>query len=117
MMEEVQNFLMTIKERTHVLQLIQNTELLVTIACLQQKINLIIKNGEILFLQDADVVLPTCEISGELGSLKELLDGKETLRFLVRKGHLKVSAPFRTVLLLESVFYLTKAYRNSRDII
>jgi hypothetical protein len=37
-----------------------------------------------------------------------LLEGKEKLRNLLKKEQLKVIAPFRAVLLIESIFYLTK---------
>jgi hypothetical protein len=103
--ETVQSFLQTIKERPHVLQLINHTDLLLTLVSGNRRVALSVKNGMIYLPQDTDAALANCEISGDI---PQLLEGKETLRNLVRKGKIQIVAPFRTVLLLESLFYLTK---------
>ena len=48
------------------------------------------------------------EIYGEQEAMQEIISGKEKLRTFMKKGKVQVSAPFRTILLLESLFYLTK---------
>ena len=104
--ERVKCFLETIKERRHVLQLINHTELLLTLVSGKKRVSIAINNGDIYLPDDTAAVLANYEISGEIA---ELLEGKETLRSLVRKGKIHVLAPFRMILLLESLFYLTKA--------
>jgi hypothetical protein len=104
--ETVQSFLQIIRERSHVLQLLKHTELLIILISGGKRIQIAIKDGDIYLEHDPDETVPTYEINGEI---KQLLEGKETLRYLVQKGKLKISAPFRTILLLESIFYLTKA--------
>jgi hypothetical protein len=104
--ETVHFFLQMIKERSHVLQLINNIELLVNLVSGEKRVLIAIKNGEVYLLHDTELIQTNYEISGDI---KKLLEGKETLRSLVRKGQLKISAPFRTILLLESIFYLTRA--------
>ena len=52
------------------------------------------------------------EIRGDLNAMKQLLEGKERLRVLEQNGQLSIPAPIRTTLLLESIFYLTKAQEN-----
>ena len=114
MEKTIKSFLQTINERSHVLQLIKNTELLVTFVSMEKSIPIAIKNGKIFLSKDTDSTLINYEISGDI---EQLLEGEETLRYLVRKGRLKISAPFRTILLLESMFYLAKANQNLKKII
>jgi hypothetical protein len=75
------------------------------------------QNGVVSLLYEEDERLMHNKISGRQKELEELLEGKETLRSLMRKKQLMVSAPFRTILLLESLFYLTKASGRLREII
>lgn len=112
--ELVKFFIQTMKERSHVLQLINHTVLHVTLVSGGIRIPIAINNGDIYLPQKITATFPNYEISGDI---IQLLEGKETLRSLVRKGQLKISAPFRTILLLESIFYLTKATGNLQKII
>jgi hypothetical protein len=107
MIDAVLTFLKKIKEQEHVLPLIQHADLQVTFHIEQDTTLLAIKNGEIFILQKFKDPLHNSVISGDIIAMEQLLEGKETLRFLASKGELKVSAPFRTTLLLESIFYLT----------
>ncbi|WML45913.1 hypothetical protein [Neobacillus sp. PS3-40] len=116
MMESVQNFIMTIKERNHVLQLINTIDFLsVRLVSGNMSLLLAITNGELLMIEDEDEEINTCKISGEIETIKTLLKGNEKLRILLNRGLLKIYAPFRTILLLESIFYLTKAEKRNDE--
>jgi 23S rRNA pseudoU1915 N3-methylase RlmH len=111
MIEAVQVFLQEVKKRSHLFPLIQQVDVRVVLKSEQQTIQLIIKNGEILFLHERNDSQPHCLIIGSNDGLAQLLKGQEKLRTLERIGSLTITAPLRTILLLESVFYLA----NSRN--
>ncbi|MED3622472.1 SCP2 sterol-binding domain-containing protein [Neobacillus thermocopriae] len=111
MIEAVQVFLQEVKKRNHLFPLIDQVDIRVVLKSEQQTIQFIIKNGEILFLHERNDSQPHCLISGSSDGLAQLLKGQEKLRTLERIGSLTITAPLRTVLLLESIFYLA----NSRN--
>ncbi len=117
MNEIIQRFLRSINERGHILQLVTNKELAITIVCGQQTNTIGFKNGTSFIPHTAGDPAASYYISGEMEAIKQLLEGKETLRYLVRKGWITISAPFRTILLLEAIFYLTKSDENFQKII
>lgn len=112
MIEMLKNFQLAIKQQRHVQPLLERIDLRVNLVCEQKTIQIIIKNGEIFILHDSEESQTISQIRGDLNAIKELLEGKERLRVLERNGQLRISAPIRTTLLLESVFYLTKAQEN-----
>jgi hypothetical protein len=73
-----------------------------------ETISLFLKNGEITMLHDSEEVFNKYEIYGEFSAIEQLLTGKERLRNLVKREKLSIAAPFRRILMLESLFYLTK---------
>lgn len=108
MKELIEVFISTIKNRRHVLTLIEKLNgLKIKLVCEEREDLLIFQHGEVSLLVDHDDAV-TYEISGQRDAMYCLLIGKEKLRILIRNGQLKVRAPFRTVLLIESIFYLTK---------
>ncbi|MEH7178991.1 hypothetical protein [Neobacillus vireti] len=109
MNEMIELFLSAIKERGHVLKLIEHLDgLKIKLVCEDHEIFLIFHRGEVSVFVDNGEKLITPTISGQKESIFYLLQGKETLRNLIRNGQLVVNAPFRIVLLIESIFYLTK---------
>ncbi|WHY76732.1 SCP2 sterol-binding domain-containing protein [Neobacillus sp. WH10] len=112
MIEAVKTFLVKIKDQGHVLPLIHRADIQVNLHCDQQTIQLIIKNGGIFLLQNPEEQQVKYEISGSPAAMKQLLEGTERLRFLEQQGQLKASTPLRTTLLLESIFFLTKAQNS-----
>jgi putative sterol carrier protein len=107
--EAIGTFHMNLKERRHVLQLIEKVNnFTIKLVCEQKNIVIAFENGDVLLLDDHTDKSITCEIKGPLDSFNKLIEGKEKLRTLVKEGKLIVSAPFRAVLLLESIFYLTR---------
>ncbi|MEH7501271.1 hypothetical protein V7152_04370 [Neobacillus drentensis] len=117
MIEALKTFQLAIKQQGHLLPLLGHIDLRVNLVCDQQDIQIIIKDGEIFSLHDSDETQTIFEIRGDLIAMKQLLEGKERLRVLERNGQLSISAPIRTTLLLESIFYLTKAEENFAKII
>ncbi|WP_066065802.1 hypothetical protein [Neobacillus soli] len=109
MIEAMKTFQMAIKEQEHVLPLISQADLQVAFHCDQQAIQLLIKNSEILIEQAAEEQQTKHQISGNESAMRQLIEGRERLRVLQQRGLLRVSAPLRTQLLLESIFFLTKA--------
>ena len=112
MIDAVKTFLVKIKDQGHVLPLIHQADIQVNLHCDQQIIQLNIKNGGILFLQNLDGQQVKYEISGSPTAMKQLFEGTERLRVLEQQGQLKASTPLRTTLLLESIFFLTKAQNS-----
>ncbi|WP_223591964.1 hypothetical protein [Neobacillus bataviensis] len=110
MIEALNNFLTKVKVQGHILPLIENADLRVNLNTHQQSIQLVIKNGTIFTLQNQP---SKYEISGDINAMTQLLEGKQRLRTL----KLSISAPLRTILLLESLFYLTKAQQEFAKII
>lgn len=109
MKEIIQCFLSAIKQRGHVLTLIEKLDgLKIRLVCDGQEDFLVFHRGEVFLLVDNSENAVTCEIGGQQDSIYSLLEGKERLRILINNGQLKVKAPFRTILLIESIFYLTK---------
>ncbi|MFJ7728259.1 hypothetical protein ACIQXV_19180 [Neobacillus sp. NPDC097160] len=109
MIEAVNTFLVKIKEQGHVLPLIHQADLQINLRCEGETVQLLIKNGCIMCMQNSEAQPVKYEISGSLNAMKKLLEGTQRLRVLEQKGQLKVTAPLRATLLLESIFFLTKA--------
>jgi hypothetical protein len=107
MNQTVQTFLDTLKEREHILQLINQNHFLLKFVCGVERFYLLFKNEEVT-LHSCEEDLDIYIISGDIASVKEILEGKERLRYLVQKELITVKAPFRIILLLESIFFLAK---------
>jgi hypothetical protein len=116
--EMIQIFLSAIKKRSHVLKLIEKLDgLKIKLVCEAQENILVFHRGEVVLFVGHNDSAVTCEISGHRGSIYNLLEGKEKLRILINNGQLKVKAPFRTILLFESIFYLTKPEEQYKKLI
>lgn len=108
MMETVQAYIKTINARKHVLLLIENIDLTIKLTAKEQSVFLCLKNGKVYLATESDPKTWQCEIMGEYKTVIDMILGKEKLRTLINKGDLRVTASFRTLLLLESLFYLAK---------
>ena len=109
MWEAINTFLTAVREREDILPLIDNEELLFSLNSEQQSTVLGIKGGEIYTVNDKAAQMPNATITGSWQAIKLMLEGKEKLRIMQKNGALKVTAPLRTILKLESLFYLVKA--------
>lgn len=118
MEEMIQVFLAAIKKHGHVLKMIEKSDgLTIKLVCEGQEDFLVFHRGEVILLVDCKDRAVTCEISGQRDSIYSLLEGKEKFRGLINNGQLQVKAPFRTILLIESIFYLTKSEERYRKCI
>lgn len=118
MRDAVKAFLTTIKEREHLLKLMENLEMLVIKLVYEQNtIEMAFHRGAAIFLEENKQKAFSCEISGDAESIKRLIQGEKKLRYFIRSGQLKVTGSFRTILLLESIFYLTKPDGQQRKLI
>jgi hypothetical protein len=109
MEKSVQAFLLKVNKQKHVLQLLQKIEnLTIRLVAEHSSTAFVITNTGIYILQNVTEAVDTCEVYGKIKDLQDLLSGMEKLRELVKHGKIRISASFRTVLLLESLFYLTK---------
>jgi hypothetical protein len=109
MEEMIQVFLSTIRKQSHVLKLIENLDVLkIKLISDHAEEILVFHRGEVFVLVDNDESTEAYVISGQRNSIDTLLSGKEKLRNLIHYKKLNVTAPFRTILLIESIFYLTK---------
>ena len=109
MIETLKTFQLAIKKQGHVLPLLEHINLRVNLVCERNSFQIILKDREIFIIHDSEETQSLSEIRGDLHAMKDLLEGKQRLRALERSGHLSIKAPIRTKLLLESIFYLTKA--------
>lgn len=108
MIETVQAFIQSINLRKHVLTLIEDIRLTVEFRMEDETLFLVLKNGEVFLADGPSDPSHTFRISGEKERIKELISGREKLRIFLIRGDLQCSAPFRTILMLESFFYLGK---------
>ncbi|WP_342042426.1 hypothetical protein [Bacillus sp. OTU2372] len=115
MNELAEKFLGKFTLQGHILSLIRHTDIKVKFCCEEGTATIEIKNGKISLLNNLDSIW--YEIKGDSNAMKQLFEGTETLRTLEKKGQLTVSAPLRTTLLLESIFFLTKAHENLAKVI
>ena len=108
MIEIVNHFIEALKNQEYLHAIIQQADFRINLAADGQVIQLVFYHGEITVEQEISDSLTRFEISGSQTAIAQLLKGKERLRLLERNGCLKIVAPLRMVLLLESIFYLTR---------
>ncbi|OLS34591.1 hypothetical protein [Bacillus sp. MRMR6] len=117
MKDTLHNFLKTLNERKHVLRLIDHAEKLSVKFCIGEDSIFVAFHRGTAILIDKDLnKLVDCQISGNKKAIQELLEGRDSLRRLYKNGQLKVTASFRTVLLLESIFYLAPEHQQTEII-
>jgi hypothetical protein len=108
MIETVQAFIRSVYERKHVLLLIENMTLTVEFKLQDETISLFLNNGDVTLADETSHYSAKCCIQGQKSKVEDLITGRKKLRTLLIQGELKCFAPFRTILLLESFFYLGK---------
>jgi hypothetical protein len=117
MIDGIQKFLVKMQQQEHVYPLIHQAEVHVNLRCEQQVVQFVIKNGAVFILQNPSEQQIAYEISGSEAAMKQLIEGSSRLRVLEQKGEVKVDTSLRIALLLESLFYLTKAQEEYAKII
>ncbi|XJZ26833.1 hypothetical protein ACF5W4_16075 [Bacillota bacterium Lsc_1132] len=106
MMDTVQAFIKEIKEKAHVQPLLSKADLSIEFITEMDRISMSFHDGNVLI--NSDRKSQYCEMIGKETGMIALMEGKEKLRSLAEKKALSIKAPFRTILLLESIFYLAK---------
>ncbi|MDG5788928.1 hypothetical protein QA612_15840 [Evansella sp. AB-P1] len=96
-----------IKNSTHINEILEKTELVVCFFCENEKWLVRFGNQTIeiesVFDHVGDVI-----IEGDLEAIRLLLKGEDFLLSMKNRGELEVNGGLRELLLLESLFYLTK---------
>ncbi|MEH7097100.1 hypothetical protein [Neobacillus vireti] len=115
MKELAEKFLEKFTLQGHILSLIKHADIKVKFNCEKGSVVIQIKNGQMSILNDPEIICS--EVKGDMQAIQQLFEGTETLRTLEKKGQLTVTAPLRTTLLLESIFFLTKAHENLAKVI
>jgi hypothetical protein len=116
MIDTVQAFIKSINERKHVLTLIEDIVLAIEFEVQDETFSLFLKNGQVCIADEPCSSSNKFRIHGEKESVKALISGREKFRTLIKNGNLQCSAPFRTILLLESFFYLGKTEKKMAKI-
>jgi hypothetical protein len=116
MIDTVQAFIQSINERKHVLTLIEDTVLAIEFVVQDETLSLFLKNGQVCIADELVSPSNKFRIHCEKESVKALISGREKFRTLLMNGDLQCSAPFRTILLLESFFYLGKTEKKMAKI-
>jgi hypothetical protein len=116
MIDTVQAFIQSINRRKHVLTLIEDTVLTIEFVVKDETLTLFLKKGEVGIADEPSIPTNKYSILGEKEGVKTLISGGEKFRTLLMNGDLQCSAPFRTILLLESFFYLGKTEKKMAKI-
>ncbi|MCM3765858.1 SCP2 sterol-binding domain-containing protein [Neobacillus niacini] len=111
MNKAVNSFLMAVKEQGQLQPLLESADLRLSLITEEQTIQLVFKNGVASVTYGTEIEPTMYSICGDADDITRLLRGSERLRTLQKGGFLKVSAPLRMALLLESIFYLAKPDR------
>ncbi|PLR79317.1 sterol-binding protein [Bacillus sp. V3-13] len=101
-------FIEEIKSRSHTVCLLENISLTILFSSEKTDFCLNIGDGDISMAKE-NVDTPNAAIEGEEGLICSLLDGELKLREAMANG-LSITAPFRIILFLESLFFLGKPY-------
>lgn len=112
MIEAVQTFVQAAKAQAHVQTLISKADLSVHFITDEEMVSLCFRNGEIAIEPGRIAMDNSYQIVAPAAELRELLQGQVKLRSLKGVKALTVKAPFRTLLLLESIFYLVQPKKS-----
>lgn len=108
MIDLVEKFIETTQQQVHMQPLLAKADLSVDFITGCEKISIGIQNGTVFLNNGIVKTANTYQVIGKAEELRELLEGDERLRRLADQSKLSIQAPFRTLLLLEGIFYLSK---------
>ncbi len=109
MQERIERFVNEISTKNHIIQLVKNLDLCLTIETEKNRFYLYFKDNNVVLREQND--LPAgcqAKLAGENQLIIELLDGEIKLRDGINFGHFKLECPFRILLALESIFFLSR---------
>lgn len=104
--ELLQSFMSAYNQKIHIPYILKHQDIIV---CFQMEAGsyfVVFHNGT-AFLSEGSGHPPTIVLSGSYENIKEILCGKRNLRQSAANNDLLIRANFRSILLLESIFYLT----------
>ncbi|GAM14348.1 SCP2 sterol-binding domain-containing protein [Mesobacillus selenatarsenatis] len=108
MRERIDRFASEIQNKKHVLLLVNKLELCLKIEAESGTFYLSFKDGRVDFHETCMHAGYTASISGKDALLEQLFDGDLKLRQGVNMNHISTDCPFRSQLVLESLFYLAR---------
>lgn len=108
MRERIDRFANEIENKKHVLQLVNKLELCLKIEAESGTFYLSFKDGRVAFHETCMHAGYTASISGKDAILEQLFDGDLKLRQGVKMNYISTDCPFRSQLVLESLFYLAR---------
>ena len=109
MKDNVQLFINGIKNKAHVQPLITKANLSIELITEAERVSMGFFDGDVCMNPNDSGEYENWQIMGREEGMIALLEGQEKLRSLAKKKILSIKAPFRTILLLESIFYLAKS--------
>lgn len=111
MQDVLVDFINGVKGKKHLMDLLNDSLIKLSIKTEKSNANLLIGKGDLLMVNSDDVIRPDCEIIGEERIIESVLEGKVKLREAVKRENLEMIATYRTTLYLETLFILGKPYQ------
>ena len=109
MQERIESFMNEIETKNHIMLLMNNLDLCLSIETENQTYYLSFKKNKVEFSENSYFpAVQFAKLSGREEFLILLLDGQIKLREGINIGYFNLICPFRTLLVLESIFYLAR---------
>jgi hypothetical protein len=108
MRERIDRFVNDIPNKEHVLQLVNKLDLILKIESESGTFYLSFKDGKVACHETCMLAAYTATISGKDALLDQLFNGDLKLRQGVKMSYFTIDCPFRSQLVLESLFYLAR---------
>lgn len=109
MHERIECFMNEIQKKNHIMLLVNNLDLCLSIEAENHTYYLYFKKNKVELNKDgSSSAAHYAKLSGREDFLIHLLEGQIKLREAINIGYLNLICPFRTLLVLESIFYLAR---------
>ncbi|MEH7883568.1 hypothetical protein V7654_04505 [Bacillus sp. JJ1609] len=109
MEERIESFMNEIQNKNHIMLLVNNLDLCLSIEAEEQTYYLSLKKNKVEFSREGTFpAVQYAKLSGREDHLIHLLDGHIKLREGINIGYFNLVCPFRTLLVLDSIFYLAR---------
>ena len=109
MQARIESFMDEVQKKNHIMLLVGNLDLCLEIESDHVSHYLYFKKNRIEYKKDhLSLSQQYAKLAGNSDFLCHLLDGKIKLREGINIGYFNLVCPFRTLLVLESIFYLAK---------
>ncbi|MGA9227609.1 MAG: hypothetical protein WB217_14795 [Mesobacillus sp.] len=109
MEEKIESFMTAIQKKNHIMLLVNNLDLCLSIETENQTYFLSLKKNKVELSKEGTFpAVQYAKLSGREDFLIQLLDGHIKLREGINIGYFNLVSPFRTLLVLESIFFLAR---------